>query len=117
MISESEVFLQFGSRDKPSRSSRPIWNNLSLLLPTLGWWWAYSQYYRPGFSLSNGNMGATGLLLVAYWVALPASIVGLICAIIALVRHERLFVITFIGLLANLTCLAAVLGVTLLIFF
>lgn len=117
MISESEAFLQLCSRDQPSRSSRPIWNILSLLVPALGWLWAYSQYYTPGFSLSNGSMGATGLLLVNYLVALPASIVGLICSIIALVRHERLFAITFIGLLANLPCLAAVLGVTLLIFF
>lgn len=119
MSSEAETFLQLDDGQNPTRSSRPLWNLLSLLLPAFGWFlgWSYlNGAPRGNFSLVNGSMGATGLLMVAFLVALPLGVIGFVCSFIALVRHERLVPLTVLGLFINLLPLALVLLITLTLF-
>lgn len=106
------------SDDDPrlARTVLPVWSLLSLLLPGIAWSWAISEYYTPDFTFFNGSMGATGLLLTAVCVALPAGVVGLICSILALVRRERFLPLSMLGLIASFLPLVAVLFVVLLLF-
>ncbi len=115
MNSESESFLQLDDEPKPARACGPLWNILAILLPAFGWFVGWAFLNGPsghGFTLYNGSMGGTGLLLAAFLVVLPSAVIGFLCTIIAIVRQERLIPLTVLGFLINFPPLMLLLAFT-----
>jgi hypothetical protein len=95
--------------DNASASRAPCWNIVSIALLVLtiavGLWVLVSG--SSGRGDYYGAMGAAILLLIG---GAAACGLGLIAAIIALIRGERMLWLTFIGLVGNAAVVVPVLG-------
>ncbi len=106
MISESETFLQLSAEMPGASLRKPCWNVASLLLPLSGYALVWFQVQH-AYATRNASIG---VLLMALVAVVGIGLAGLVCAIVAMVRAERLLALTVFGFIGNLTPLLAILG-------